>query len=140
MFVCGCMKGTMVMLGVVFSIVVGMMGTSHNPFMWLRYPVSTCWPCLKIWSVSLLNRAVQMSSQTCPIDKRLHVKRFGRIWTFLDRVDSAVDSGIMTRFVAVMVSPFATWTVGEDVDGKLKSIRQVSEKVKPGEIINLYLH
>ena len=47
MFVCGCLKGTMVMLGVLFSIVVGVMGTSHNPFVWLRYPVSTCWPCLK---------------------------------------------------------------------------------------------
>ena len=62
-----------------FSIVVGMMGTSHNPSVWLRYPVSTCWPCLKTWSVSLLNRARHMLSQSFPIDRRLSVQRLGRI-------------------------------------------------------------
>ena len=41
LFVCGCLKGTIGVLGVVFSIVVGIMGTSHNPIVWLRYPVST---------------------------------------------------------------------------------------------------
>ena len=112
LFVCGCLKGTIGVLGVVFSIVVGMMGTSHNPFVWLRYPVSTCWPCLKTWSVSFLNRARQLSSQSFPIDRRLPVQRLGRIWPVWDRVDSAVDSGIVTRFVAVMVSSFATRTVG----------------------------
>ena len=112
LFVCECLKGTMGVLGVVFSIFIGIMETSHNPFVWLRYPVSTCWPCLKIWSVSLLNRARQLSSQSFPIDKRLPVQRLGRIWPVWDRVDSAVDSGIVTRFVAVMVSPFATQTVG----------------------------
>ena len=61
MFVCGCLKGEIGVLGVVFSIVVGIMGASHNPFMWLRYRVSTCWPCLKTWSVSFLNRARQLS-------------------------------------------------------------------------------
>ena len=40
------------------------------------------------------------------------MQRFGRIWPVWARVDSAVDSGIETRFVAVVVSPFATWTVG----------------------------
>ena len=34
------------------------------------------------------------------------------VWTVWDQADSAVDSGIVTRFVAVMVSPFATRTVG----------------------------
>ena len=53
-----------------------------------------------------------MSSQSCPIDRRLPVRRLGRIWSVWARVDSAVDSGIVTRFVAVMVSPFATRTVG----------------------------
>ena len=100
------------MLNVVFSIFVGMMGTSHNLFVWLQYPVSTCWPCLKCSSLFLLNRARQLSSQSCPIDRRLPVQRLGRIWPVWDRVDSAVDSGIVTRFVAVMVSPFATRTVG----------------------------
>ena len=112
MFVCGCLKGTIGVSGVVFSVVVGMMGTSHNPFVWLRYPVSTCWLCLKTWSVSLLNRARQLLSQSCPIDRRLPVRRFGRIWPVWNRVDSAVDSGIVTRFVAVMVSPFSTRPVG----------------------------
>ena len=65
------------MLGVVLSIVVGIMGTSHNLFVWLRYPVSTCWLCLKIWSVSFLNRERQLSSQSCPIDKRLTMQRLG---------------------------------------------------------------
>ena len=37
---------------------------------------------------------------------------FGRMWPVWDRVDSAMDSGIVTRFVDVMVSPFATRTVG----------------------------
>ena len=37
---------------------------------------------------------------------------FGRIWPVWARVDSSVDSGIVTRFVAVMFSPFATRTVG----------------------------
>ena len=100
------------MLGVVFSIVVGMTGTSHNPFVWLWYPVSTCWPCLKTWSVSLLNRARQLSSQSFSIDRRLPVRRLGRIWPVWAWVDSALDSGIVTRFVAVMVSPFETRTVG----------------------------
>ena len=100
------------MMGVVLSIVVGMMGTSHNPFIWLRYPVNTCWPCLKTWSVSLLNRARQLSSQSCPIDRRFSVWRFGRIWSVWYQVDSTLDSGIVTRFVTVTVSPFATWTVG----------------------------
>ena len=96
----------------VFSIVVGMVGTSHNPFVWLWCPVSNCWPCLKSWSVSLLNRVRQLSSQSCPFDRRLHVRRFRRILSVWARLDSAVDSGIVTRFVAVMVSPFATRTVG----------------------------
>ena len=96
----------------VFSIAVGMMRGSHNPFVWLRYPVSTCWPCLKTWSISFLNRERQLSSQSCPIDRRLPVRRLGRIWTVWAWVDSAVNSGIVTRFVAVIVSPFATRTVG----------------------------
>ena len=96
----------------VFSVVVGMIGMSHNPFVWLWYPVSTCWPCLKIWSVFLMNLARQLLSQSCPIDMRLPVRRFGRIWPVWDWADSAVDSGIVTRFVAVMVSPFATRTIG----------------------------
>ena len=37
---------------------------------------------------------------------------WGGIWPVWARVDSAMDSGIVTRFVAVMVSPFATRTVG----------------------------
>ena len=40
------------------------------------------------------------------------MRRLGRIFPFWDRVDSAVDSRIVTRFVAVMVSSFATRTVG----------------------------
>ena len=112
LFFCGCLFGTIGVLNVVFSIFVGIMGTSQNPFVWLRYPVSTCWPCLKTWSLSLLNRSRQLSLKSCPIDSGLPVRRFGRIWTVWDRVDSAVDSGIVTRFVAVMVSPFATRTVG----------------------------
>ena len=109
---CGCLKWNIEVMGVVFSIVFGMIGTSHNPFVWLRYPVSTFWPCLKIWSVSLLNRARQMLSQSFPIDKRLPVRGLGGVCPVWSRVDSAVDSGIVTRFVAVMVSPFATRTVG----------------------------
>ena len=112
LFVCGCLNVTIGVLDVVFSIVVGMMGTYHNPFVWLRYPVSTCLPCLKTWSLSLLNRARQMSSQSCPIDRRLPVRRLDRMWPVWDRVDSVVDSGIVMRFFAVMVSPFATRTVG----------------------------
>ena len=59
-FVCGCLNGTIGVFNVVFSIVVGMMGMSHNPFVWLRYPVSTFCLCLKTWSLSLLNRARRM--------------------------------------------------------------------------------
>ena len=40
------------------------------------------------------------------------MRRFGSIWPVWSRVDSAVDSWIVTRFIAVMVSPFATRTVG----------------------------
>ena len=40
------------------------------------------------------------------------MRRFGRIWPVWDWVDSSGDSGIVTRFVAVMVSPIATRTVG----------------------------
>ena len=112
LFICGCLKGMMGVLGLVFSVVFGMIGTSHNTFVWLRYPVSNCWPCLNIWSVSLLKRARQLSSQSCPMDRRLPVRRFGRIWPVWARADSAVDSGIVTRFVAVMVSLFAMQTVG----------------------------
>ena len=94
------------------EFVVGMIGTSHNLFVWLWYSMSTCWPCLKIWSVSLMNRASQLSSQSCPIDRRLSVRRFGRIWPVWDWADSALDSGIVTRFIAVIVSLISTWTVG----------------------------
>ena len=58
--VCGCLKGTIGVLGMVLSLVIGIIGTSHNPFVWFRYPVSTFWPCLKIWSLSLLNMARQL--------------------------------------------------------------------------------
>ena len=80
LFFYGCLNGKIGVLNVVFLIVVGMLGKSQNPFLWLRYPVSTCWPCLKTWSLSLLNRARQLSSQICPIDRRLPVQRLGRIW------------------------------------------------------------
>ena len=40
------------------------------------------------------------------------MRRLGVIWPVWAQVDSAVDSGIVTRFVAVIVSPFATRTVG----------------------------
>ena len=40
------------------------------------------------------------------------MRRLGRIWHVWAQLDSAVDNGIVTRFVPVMVSPFATWTVG----------------------------
>ena len=40
------------------------------------------------------------------------MRRLGRIWSVWARVYSAVDSGVVTRFVAVMVSLFATQTVG----------------------------
>ena len=46
------------------------------------------------------------------MDRSLPVRRLGMICLFWDRLDSAVDSGIVTRFGAVMVSPFATRTVG----------------------------
>ena len=46
------------------------------------------------------------------MDRRLPVQRLGSICPVWDRVDSDVDSGIVTRFVAVVVSPFATRTVG----------------------------
>ena len=111
-FVCGCLNGKIGVLNVVFSIIVGMMGMSHNPFVWLRYPVSTSWPCLKTWSLYLLNRARQLSLQSCPTDRRFPVRMLGRICPVWARVDSAVNSGIVTRFVAVMVSPFATRTLG----------------------------
>ena len=80
--------------------------------MWLQYPVSTFWPRLKTWSISLLNRVRQLSLQSCPMDRRLPVRIFGRIWPVWDQLDIYVDSGIVTRFVAVMVSPFETRTVG----------------------------
>ena len=112
LFVCGCLKGEIGVFGVVFSIIVGMMGTPHNQFVWLRYPVSTCWPCLKTWSVSLLNRSRHLSSHNCPIDRRVPLRRLGRIWPVWDWVDNVVDSGIETCFVAVMVSPFSKRTVG----------------------------
>ena len=109
---CGCLHGTTGVLNVVFFIAVGMMGKSQNPFVWLWYPGSICWTRLKTWSSSLLKRASQMSSQSCPMDGRLPVQRLGRICHVWARSDSAADSGIVTRFVAFMVSPFATRTVG----------------------------
>ena len=40
------------------------------------------------------------------------MRRLGRICTVWARVDISVDSGIVTRLVALMVSPFATRTAG----------------------------
>ena len=57
--------------------------------------------------------ARQLSSQSCPIDKRFPVRRLGRIWPAWYRVDSDVDSGIVTHFVAVIFSSFATRSVGK---------------------------
>ena len=42
------------------------------------------------------------------MDRRLPVRGLGRICPVWDRVYSAVDSGIVTRFVAIIVLPFAT--------------------------------
>ena len=112
LFDCGFLIGMIGVLNVVFLIVIGMIGTSHNTFVWLRYPGSTFWPCLKTWSLFFLNRARQLSLQSCPIDRRLPVQRLVRICPVWARADSAVDIGIVTRFVAFMVSPFATRTVG----------------------------
>ena len=53
-----------------------------------------------------------MLSQSFPKDRRLPVRRLGRICPVWDRVDSAVDSGIVTRLVDFMVSPFTTQTDG----------------------------
>ena len=39
------------------------------------------------------------------------MRRFGRIRSVWARSDSAVDSGTVTRFISIMVSPFATRTV-----------------------------
>ena len=39
------------------------------------------------------------------------MRRLGRIWPVWDWVDSSVDGGIVTSFVAAMVSPFVTRTV-----------------------------
>ena len=112
LFVYGCLNGMIGVLNVVFFIVVGMMGTSHNPFVWWQYLLSTCWQCLKTWCLSFLNRARQLSSQSFPMDRSFPVQRLGRICPVWAWVDSAVDSGILTCFVAVMVSPFATRTFG----------------------------
>ena len=46
------------------------------------------------------------------MDSRLPVRRLGRICPVWYRLDSAVDSGIVTRFVSVVVSSFATRIVG----------------------------
>ena len=46
------------------------------------------------------------------MDRRLPVQRLGSICPVWDQVDSAVDSGIVTRFVSVVVSLFATRTLG----------------------------
>ena len=46
------------------------------------------------------------------MDRRLPVQVFGRIWPVWAWLDSALDIGIVTLFVAVMVSPFPTRTVG----------------------------
>ena len=40
------------------------------------------------------------------------MRSLGIIWPVWARLDIAVDSGIVTRFFAVMVSPFATRNVG----------------------------
>ena len=40
------------------------------------------------------------------------MRRLGSIWHVWAWLNSTVDSGIVTSFVAVMVSPFATRTVG----------------------------
>ena len=53
-----------------------------------------------------------MSLQICPMDRRLPVSIFGRIWPVWDRADSAVDSGIVTRFIAVIVSLFRRGLLG----------------------------
>ena len=46
------------------------------------------------------------------MDRRLPVRRLGRICLVWARVDISADSGIVTRLVALMVSPFATRTAG----------------------------
>ena len=48
-----------------------------------------------------------MSLHSCPMDRRLTMRRLSRICPVWSRVDIAVDRGFVTRFVAVMVSLFA---------------------------------
>ena len=95
---CGCLHETTGVLNVVLFIDVGMMGTSHNPFVWLRYPVSILWPCLKNWSSYLLKRARELLLEICPMDRRLPVRRLGMICPVWDRSHSAVDSVAKTKY------------------------------------------
>ena len=60
----------------------------------------------------MLKRARQLLSQSFPMDRRFPVQSLGRIFPVWDQVGSSVGSGIVTRFVAVMVSLFATRTIG----------------------------
>ena len=60
LFVYGCLKGTTGVLGVMFFIVVEMMGMYHNLFLWLWYHVITSWTCLNTWSSYFMNRARQL--------------------------------------------------------------------------------
>ena len=45
------------------------------------------------------------------MDRRLPVRRLGRICPVWARADSVVDSGIVMHFVAFVVSPLVTRTV-----------------------------
>ena len=108
LLVCGCLKGVMGVLGVVFYIVVGMMGTSHNPFVWLRYPVTNFLTCLKAWIISLLNRARQLSLQSFPIDNRLPVRIFGGIWHYLPNPRQAISSPTSAEVTSYQLGNSAT--------------------------------
>ena len=56
--------------------------------------------------------AAQSSSQILPMEISEPVLKWSRTWQCVADLESWVESGILTEWVAVRVSPLDAWTVG----------------------------
>ena len=108
----------MVLLLCQLDVGFGAIGMFHRPFVGLRCPLMIILLCLKILRFCFVKMAMQLSSQSCPIDISEPDLMPLKIWAFFASVDKFGLKGMMADWCGVMMVPFATCTRGPDDVGR----------------------